>query len=84
MKQELCDRLIDALLSRGGAILPQKVQATYDLLEELFAPEEAELACTMPLELATAEKIAEGAISTKHFIHSCEELFKGKKIVNLI
>jgi ferredoxin len=61
MKKELCDRLIDALLSRGGAILPQKVQATYDLMEELFAPEEAELACTMPLELATAEKIAEGA-----------------------
>ena len=61
MKKELCDRLIDALLLRGGAILPQKVQATYDLLEELFAPEEAELACTMPLELATAERIAEGA-----------------------
>jgi electron transport complex protein RnfB len=61
MKKELCDRLVDALLLRGGAILPQKVQATYDLLDELFAPEEAELACTMPLELATAETIAEGA-----------------------
>jgi len=61
MGSDLCDRLIDALLLRGGAILPQKVQVTYDLLEELFAPEEAELACTMPLELATAETIAEGA-----------------------
>ena len=54
MKKELYDRLIDALLLRGGAILPQKAQATYDLLEELFAPEEAELACTMPLDLQTA------------------------------
>ncbi len=61
MEKKLCDRLIDALLLRGGAILPQKAQATYDLLEELFAPEEAELACTMPLDLQTAEKIAEGA-----------------------
>lgn len=61
MNKELCDRLVDAMLLRGGAILPQKVQATYDLLDELFAKEEAELACTMPLELATAEKIAEGA-----------------------
>lgn len=61
MKKELCDRLVDALLLRGGAILPQKSQATYDLLEELFAPEEAELACTMPLDLQTAEKIAENA-----------------------
>lgn len=61
MEKGLCDRLIDALLLRGGAILPQRVQATYDLLDELFAPEEAELACTMPVELATAEKIAAGA-----------------------
>ena len=61
MNKELCDRLVDAMLLRGGAILPQKVQATYDLLDELFAKEEAELACTMPLELATAERIAEGA-----------------------
>jgi ferredoxin len=61
MNKELCDRLIDALLLRGGAILPQKVQATYDLLGELFAPEEAELACAMPLELAAADKIAESA-----------------------
>jgi electron transport complex protein RnfB len=61
MEKDLCDRLIDALLLRGGAILPQRVQATYDLLDELFAPEEAEFACTMPLELATAETIATGA-----------------------
>jgi len=60
MKMELWERLVDSLLSRGGTILPQKVPATYDLLKELFAPEEAELACTMPLELATAERIAEG------------------------
>ncbi len=59
MKKELCDRLVDALLLRGGVILPKKVQATYNLLEELFSPEEAELACTMPLKAATAETIAD-------------------------
>ncbi len=61
MEKKLCDRLIDALLLRGGAILPQKTPVTYELMEELFAPEEAELACTMPLEPATAETIAQGA-----------------------
>ncbi len=61
MKKELGDRLVDALVARGGTILPQKVPATYELLEELFTSEEAELACTMPMELATADKIAEGA-----------------------
>ncbi len=59
MKKELCDRLVDALLLRGGGILPKKVQVTYDLMEELFSPEEAELACTMPIKPETAEKIAE-------------------------
>jgi electron transport complex protein RnfB len=61
MEKKLCDRLIDALALRGGAIIPQKNQATYELMEELFAPEEAELACTMPFEPATAETIAQSA-----------------------
>jgi electron transport complex protein RnfB len=60
MEKELCDRLIDALVSRGGAIIPHKTPVTYDLMEELFAPEEAELACTMPFQAATAETIAQG------------------------
>ncbi len=61
MEKELCDRLVDALLLRGGAILPQKTPVTFELMEELFAPEEAELACTLPLEAAPAETIAQGA-----------------------
>jgi hypothetical protein len=58
VEKRLYDRLIDALILRGGAIYPRKVRATYELLQELFASEEAELACSMPLEMATAEKIA--------------------------
>ena len=61
MEKELCDRLIDALLMRGGAILPQKTPVTYELMEELFSAEEAALACTMPFEPATADTIAQGA-----------------------
>ncbi len=61
MEKELCDRLIEALVLRGGAIIPQKTPVTRELMEELFTPEEAELACTMPLEAVTAETIAQGA-----------------------
>ncbi len=59
MGNEVYDRLIDALAFRGGAIYPQKVPAFFELLEELFTPEEAELACLMPLERAPVERIAE-------------------------
>jgi len=52
------DRLADALSLRGGTLPVLKCKEFFALLEELFAPEEAELATKMPIGPVTAEALA--------------------------
>ncbi len=59
MAKEIYDKLVEALLQRGGAIPPEKCKEFFLLAEELFTEEEAELAIRMPLTPVTAEKMAE-------------------------
>jgi ferredoxin len=59
MKEAVYEQLADALATRGGAILPLKCPEFYSLLEELFTPEEAEVAARMPLDFVPAVGLAE-------------------------
>ena len=58
MSKEIYDKLMAALMLRGGAIPPQKCKEFYDLTEELFTVEEAEITVQMPMGLFTAEQFA--------------------------
>lgn len=52
------DRLADALSLRGGTLPVLKCKEFFALLQELFTPEEAELAAKMPLGPVTVEAFA--------------------------
>jgi electron transport complex protein RnfB len=59
MPKDVYERVTEALLLRGGAIPPKKCKEFYDLVEELFTEEQADLASRMPLGAVSAEKMAE-------------------------
>ncbi|MCK4331016.1 MAG: 4Fe-4S binding protein [Dehalococcoidia bacterium] len=58
MTNAIYDKLADKLSSIGGAIPALKCREFFDLVEELFTPEEAELATNMPLSPIPAETFA--------------------------
>ena len=58
MTEPVYEKLVDALNSRGGALPVMKCREVFALLEELFTPEEAELATKMPLSSIPAETFA--------------------------
>ena len=58
MTDPVYERLTDALNARGGATRGIKCKEFFALIEELFNPEEAELATHMPLGPVTAEALA--------------------------
>ena len=58
MTQPAYERLAEALKLRGGAAPVVRCREFYALLEELFTPEEAELAAKMPLKYTSAAEIA--------------------------
>ena len=58
MTESVYEKLADALGSRGGAVAALKCRELFALLEELFTPEEAELAAQMPLSSIPAEAFA--------------------------
>ena len=58
MTDPVYDRLADALNARGGATRGVKCEEFFALLQELFAPEEAEVAASMPMGPVTAESLA--------------------------
>jgi len=58
MHQEVYRKLIGALAVRGGAAPALECPELYALLEELFTPEEAELACLMPAAAVSAGDLA--------------------------
>ena len=58
MPEKIYRSLIEALAMRGGAAPALECPELYDLLEELFTPEEAELACQMPVEPVSAEALS--------------------------
>ena len=60
MTEPVYEKLADAVNARGGAILGMKCKEFFALLEELFTPEEAELATTMPPQPVSAETLATG------------------------
>jgi len=58
MADHFYEELADALSLRGGTMPVVKCQELFALLEELFTPEEAELAARMPMGPVTAERFA--------------------------
>jgi formate hydrogenlyase subunit 6/NADH:ubiquinone oxidoreductase subunit I len=58
MTQPVYEKLTDALKMRGGAAPAIKCPEFYAIIEELFTPEEAELASKMPLGLVSAADMA--------------------------
>jgi len=58
MTEPVYEQLVDALNSRGGALPAVKCREFCALIEELFTPEEAELAAKMPLSPIPAETFA--------------------------
>ena len=58
MTSDLYDQLADALSARGGAVPVRKCDEFFALLEELYAPEDAELALAMPMLPVTAQEVA--------------------------
>ena len=58
MTQPVYERLAETLKMRGGAAPVIRCRPFYALMEELFTPEEAELASKMPLGLVSAAELA--------------------------
>jgi NAD-dependent dihydropyrimidine dehydrogenase PreA subunit len=58
MGDHVYEELADALALRGGTMPVVKCPQLFALLEELFTPEEAQLAARMPLGPVTAERLA--------------------------
>jgi len=58
MTQPIYEKLTDALKMRGGAAPAIHCREFYAILEELFTPEEAELASKMPMGLVSAAELA--------------------------
>ncbi len=56
--QEIYKKLAEALNARSRAYPSVPCQEFYELAEELFTPEQAEIACTMPVAPATLEEVA--------------------------
>lgn len=59
MTQAVYERLADKLKSVGGSLLAMKCKEFFELVEELFTPEEAQLATKMPLSPFPAETFAQ-------------------------
>jgi ferredoxin len=58
MTQPIYEKLTDALKMRGGAAPAVHCREFYAILEELFTPDEAELASKMPMGLISAAELA--------------------------
>lgn len=75
MRKEAYGRLIDSLNVRRGAIVALHCPELYELLEELFTPEEAELISQIPPGFSPVERIAqEAGKSTAEVVLSVEKL----------
>lgn len=59
MEQRLLEQLTDAIARRGGATPAVRCQPFYDVLNELFTADEAEIAVKLPMEAIKADRIAE-------------------------
>ena len=57
--QPAYERLADALRTKGGAVPAIHCREFFALLEELFTPDEAELASKMPMSRVSAAQLAE-------------------------
>ena len=58
MTEAVYEKLADKLSSIGGALPALKCREFFDLVEELFTPEEAELAIKMPPNTVSADILA--------------------------
>ncbi|MDD5399531.1 MAG: hypothetical protein PHU70_10720, partial [Dehalococcoidia bacterium] len=58
MVDAIYDKLAAALNARGTTVPAIICQEYYDLVQFLFTPEEAAIACAMPIEYAVVEEIA--------------------------
>ena len=62
MAERVYEELADALTLRGGTMPILKCREFFALLEELFTPEEAELAAKMPVGPVTAQRFARDVV----------------------
>jgi hypothetical protein len=76
LNQAILEQLTDAIASRGGATPAVKFPQFYDVLNELFTSEEAEIAVKLPLEGITANQIAQltGTKETGKLVQTLEAM----------
>jgi len=81
MAEKVYEKLVDALILRGGTIPPQKTEEFYTLIEELFTAEDADLASKMPLKMVTAEDMAKETGRESGELHSQLEAMADKGLL---
>jgi NAD-dependent dihydropyrimidine dehydrogenase PreA subunit len=76
LEQSILEQLTDAIASRGGAAPAIKCQPFYDVLNELFTAEEAEIAVKLPSQALTAARIAQltGVKETGKLVQTLEAM----------
>ncbi|MCX6006510.1 MAG: 4Fe-4S binding protein [Chloroflexi bacterium] len=76
LNQALLEQLTDAINSRGGATPAVKLPQFYDVLNEFFTAEEAEIAVKLPAEGITVKQLAQltGAKDTGKLVQALESM----------
>jgi len=81
MTEPVYEKLADALNARGGAMPAIKGKELFALMEELFTPEEAELAAKLPLSPIPAETFAKEIAGDPKKVESLLENMANKGLV---
>jgi len=81
MTEPFYEKLVDALNSRGGIMPAIKCKELFALLEELFTPEEAELATKLPPSPIPAETFAREIAGDPKEVESLLETMANKGLV---
>ena len=81
MTETVYEKLADALNSRGGIMPVVKCREVFHLLQELFTPEEAELATKMPLNPIPAETLAKDIRGEPKDVENLLETMANKGLV---
>jgi ferredoxin len=81
MTEPVYEKLVDALNSRGGAMPAIKCKELFAMVEELFTPEEAELAAKLPPSPIPAETFAREIAGDPKEVESLLENMANKGLV---
>ena len=81
MTDAVYDKLADKLSSIGGSMPALKCKEFFDLVEELFTPEEAELVTKMPPNIVSADVLARDIGSDPKAVENLLETMSNKGLI---